>query len=75
MRETWEMLTVREVRKEGWNMERWREGRRRLFAPQRMQTTETTASELSRHVSPNRGAIVRHYPSQIMEVSLSSLPP
>ena len=33
-------------------------------------------SELSRHdVSPNRGAIVRHYPPQIMEVSLSSLPP
>ena len=64
------MLTVREVAKEG---------RKEGDCSHRRECKQRKllrVSELSRHdVSPNRGAIVRHYPPQIMEVSLSSLPP
>ena len=64
------MLTVWEVAKEG---------RKEGDCSHRRECKQRKllrVSELSRHdVSPNRGAIVRHYPPQIMEVSLSSLPP
>ena len=64
------MLTVREVAKEG------RKGGDCSHHRECKQRKLLRVSELSRHdVSPNRGAIVRHYPPQIMEVSLSSLPP
>ena len=65
---------MREVAKEG-----RKEGRKEGDCSHRRECKQRKllrVSELSRHdVSPNRGAIVRHYPPQIMEVSLSSLPP
>ena len=76
---TREMLSEQKVRKkrEGGREADWN-GRRETFHTAAENANSGNYRELSEHraaaaASTNRGAIVRHYPPQIMEVSLSSL--